>query len=168
LNSNCTNLRLANRGSLIRIFNSVVDRITDQVEKGFAEGVYDPSIKPGLARFNLHLHPPTERNCELTRVIGQASEERFQRLNLETQQRVELTIAEASEDPLPGLELHRDLSQRCRKRRQHLSRISIADALLGEGGEPKYSVRETFRGYRYDPQAGASVGQIVDHDGLDP
>lgn len=115
----------------------------------------------------MHLDLSSKRICEFPSVPGQTSEEWFQWLHLEPQQRIELAVGEATKDPLTCFELHRHLPHRGGESRQHLLRITFADPPFGKGGEPENAVCETLRLNRNDAQARTSICEVVNHGRVD-
>lgn len=133
------------------------------MQEGLAEGIDDPSVKLRLSRPNAYLRILAKRGRKLTRVRGQASQKGSERLHLKTKQNLQLAVTEAAEDPLSPFELDPKLAQGGGKSRQHLTRITIADSLLGQSCKPEDPVPEPLCCGRNDSQASAAICKVI-HD----
>jgi hypothetical protein len=158
-------LRLGFSNPFFAGFNPVVDRVANEMQEGFAQGIHDPPVELSGSCRDLDLDQLSEGQGEIPRVSVESVEKRSQRLHLKAQQRLELVVGQATEISIPGLELETHLAQRGRKGRQHLAGSSFTHAAFRQGGELKNAVGEACRSYRQYPETGASIREPVDHGG---
>ena len=159
------NLVFAGVHALIRAFGSVIDGVSDEMQKRFPQCVDDAAIELCIAGFHRHLDLFAKGGRELACVVRQASEERLQRLHLKVENGIELAVGEPAQDPLPSFEVNTDLTQRGRESGQNLPGGPFTDPSLGEGGKSEDPVREALGCHRHKPEASTPLGEIVDHIG---
>ena len=95
-------------------------------------------------------------------------QEAAQRLDLQREERLELLLGAAAQALLAALDLHREAAQGRGQHRQHLARLLLPDALLGELGQVVERLDVVPGAEREDAQAGGAVGHLVDRGAVEP